>query len=343
MTTLQSTIAEYFCDWPAGASPREIGKCVAENFAIRPFEQPDGFIIYPEVCTWYGALTFAQLSGDTDLRERLIRKFDPLLTPQGRRNISPEAHVDFRVFGALPLEIYLQTKEPKYLEPGPSFADRQWERTTADGITAEARYWIDDMYMITLLQVQAFRATGDPKYVERAALTMAAYLDRLQQPNGLFLHAPDSPYYWARGDGWMAAGTAELLRALPQGHPHRERILAGYRQMMAALLRYQAGDGLWRQLLDQAEAWPETSGTGMFTFALITGVRHGWLDPATYAPAARKAWLGLVKHVEAGRVRQVCVGTPKGFSVRYYLDRPRSVGDLHGQAPVLWSASALLR
>jgi hypothetical protein len=34
---------------------------------------------------------------------------------------------------------------------------------------------------------------------------MAAYLDRLQQTNGLFFHAPDSPFYWSRGNGWVAA------------------------------------------------------------------------------------------------------------------------------------------
>ena len=114
--------------------------------------------------------------------------------------------------------------------------------------------------------------------------------------------------------------------------------------MMASLLRYQGEDGLWRQLLDEPEAWPETSGTGMFTFAMVTGVKNGWLDGKTYGPAARKAWLGLVKYIdEKGNIREVCAGTNKGFSVEYYLYRPRNVGDLHGQAPILWSASALLR
>jgi unsaturated rhamnogalacturonyl hydrolase len=51
-----------------------------------------------------------------------------------------------------------------------------------------------------------------------------------------------------------------------------------------------------------------------------------------------------VKHIDdQGNVREVCAGTNKGTSVQYYLDRPRNVGDLHGQAPILWSASALLR
>ncbi len=98
------------------------------------------------------------------------------------------------------------------------------------------------MFMITAVQVQAFRATGDRKYVDRAALAMVAYLDRLQQPNGLFFHAPDSQFYWSRGNGWMAAGSAELLRSLPEAHPARPRILEGYRRMMASLLA-DAGRG----------------------------------------------------------------------------------------------------
>jgi rhamnogalacturonyl hydrolase YesR len=333
-----------FEQWPAGTAPAEVGKRVAENFVVRPFERPTGFIIYPEVCAWYGSLTVADLSGDKDLQTRLVRKFDPLLTPEGAAHISQQSHVDFRVFGSVPLQIYLATKDQKMLDLGRSLADAQWQTTTPDGITTEARYWIDDMYMVTAVQAQAFRATGEAKYLDRAAMAMVAYLDKLQQPNGLFFHAPDSPFFWSRGNGWMAAGAAELLRVLPETHPHRARVLEGYRRMMAPLLALQGEDGLWRQLLDHPEAWPETSGTGMFTFAMVTGVKNGWLDEKTYAPAARKAWLGLVKYIdEKANVREVCAGTNKGQTVQYYLDRPRNVGDLHGQAPILWSAAALLR
>ena len=114
--------------------------------------------------------------------------------------------------------------------------------------------------------------------------------------------------------------------------------------MMASLLKYQGDDGLWRQLLDKPESWAESSGTGMFTFAMVTGVKKGWLPKKTYGPAARKAWLGLVKHIDAdANVMDVCEGTNKGFSVQYYVDRQRKTGDLHGQAAALWSAMALLR
>ena len=339
--------SKYFGNWPAGTSPEAVGKRLAENWLKRDFEFQSGkrqYVIYPEICVWYGSLTIAEETNDKDLQERLTKKFDRFLTADGAKNISQQAHVDYRVFGVVPLEIFIQSKDSRYLTLGQSFADKQWEKTTDDGITAEARYWIDDMYMITAVQVQAYRATGNKTYLDRAAKTMATYLDKLQQPNGLFFHAPDSQYYWGRGNGWQAAGMAELLRSLPKNHPQRPRILKGYKTMMESLLKYQAEDGLWRQLIDKPESWVETSGTGMFTFAMVTGVKEGWLDKKTYGPAARKAWLGLVKYIdENANVKDVCIGTNKGFSVQYYLDRERKTGDLHGQAAATWAATALLR
>ena len=338
--------SNYFSDWPAGASPKEMGRRLGENFVKRDFEYESGkrpYIIYPEACASYGVLNIAKELKDKDLTARLDKKFERFLTPRAKF-ISPNAHVDYRVIGIIPLEIYIETKDKRYLDLGLGFADRQWEKTTADGITAEARYWIDDMYMITAIQTEAYRATGDKKYIERAAKTMVAYLDKLQQPNGLFFHAPDAQFYWGRGNGWVAAGMAELLSSLPKNHPLRPRIVKGYLTMMASLLKYQRDDGLWGQLLDHPESWAETSGSGMFTFALVTGVRKGWLPKKTYGHVARRAWLGLIKHIDdKGNVSDVCEGTNKGTSIQYYMDRRRLTGDLHGQAAAMWATFALLR
>ena len=355
--TAQTNQSAHFSNWPAGTSPAEVGKRVAENFIARKFEfetkSNRQVIIYPEICGWYGSLKVAKLTGDTNLQARLVSRFEPFLTPEGDKHISRQAHVDYRVAGAVPLEIYRQTKNEKALALGLSLADAQWEKPTDDGVTHEARYWVDDIFMISAVQVQAFRATGDQKYLDHAALTAAAYLDKLQQPNGLFFHAPDSPFYWGRGNGWYAAGMAELLSELPANHPKHARIMEGYKKMMASLLQYQSENGLWRQLLDKPESWLETSSTGMFTYAMVTGVKHGWLDEKTYGPAARKAWLALVAELDSdNNVKDVCVGTNKGFQevgadlekqLAFYLARARKTGDLHGQSPILWTAAALLR
>jgi rhamnogalacturonyl hydrolase YesR len=81
----------------------------------------------------------------------------------------------------------------------------------------------------------------------------------------------------------------------------------------------------------------------MFAFAFVTDVKRGWLDAAAFGPSARKAWLALVGQIdENGDLRNVCVGTGTKNDLQYYLDRPRATGDLHGQAPLLWCASAWL-
>ena len=89
---IPSSGQNYFGNWPAGSSQREIGKRLAENWVKHDFEFQSGkrqFLIYPEACTWYGSLVTAQLLKDKDLQSRLARKFDRFLTPEGGKNISP--------------------------------------------------------------------------------------------------------------------------------------------------------------------------------------------------------------------------------------------------------------
>jgi rhamnogalacturonyl hydrolase YesR len=341
--------------WPKGCSPQEVGKRVADHFAVRPLPVAPRKIPYPEVCTWYGSLTFARLINDNQLAAKLEERFQPLFGTDSVIIPVPN-HVDNTVFGGVPFELFILTKDQKYLTMAKKIADKQWEAPQGDkvspsarryynnGLTPQTRMWIDDMYMITLVQTQAYRATGDLKYIERAANEMVVYLDSLQRPNGLFYHAPDVPFFWSRGNGWMAAGMSELLSSLPNNNPNRKRIMEGYMKMMESLLKYQAENGTWRQLIDEPESWSETSGTGMFAFAMITGVKKGWLDNKIYGTAARKAWLGLITYIdENNEIHEVCEGTNKKDDRQYYFDRKRNIGDLHGQAPILWCASALLR
>ncbi len=346
--------------WPKGTSPQEIGIRVAELFVATPHTNfnrntAPRVITYPETCTWYGALTFAKETNNKKLAQQLAQRFEPLFGSRDTLIPVPD-HVDYTVFGAVPFELFIQTKEQRYFDIGKRFADKQWgppegkrvkeesHRFYNKGLTWQTRLWIDDMFMITAVQSQAYRATGDRSYIDKAAKEMVFYLDSLQQPNGLFYHAPDVPFFWGRGDGWMAAGMSELLRSLPKDNPDRPRIMEGYKKMMATLLKYQAEDGMWRQLIDDPQSWKETSSTGMFTFAFISGVKEGWLDKKSYASAARKAWLTLITYLnDKAEISEVCEGTNKKNDRQYYLDRKRNIGDLHGQAPLLWCATALLR
>lgn len=340
-----------FTKFPPECNPEQIGLKLSERFLVSGHMSPR-LISYPEVCTWYGALRFAEVTRNRKLQDRLEARFQPLYTTESHL-LPKKNHVDFNMFGSLPLELYILTDDVKYRSLGLSYADTQWElpenatdiqKAYAErGLSWQTRMWIDDMYMITILQIKAYQATGDFKYIDRAAKEMVAYLDSIQQPNGLFYHAPDVPFYWARGNGWFAVGMAELLSKLPMSHPDHPRILRGYLRMMKTLKNHQNGQGTWYQLIDKPDSWVETSGSAMFVYALILGVKNGWLDEKEYGEAARKGWIGLVPYVNAdGDLTEVCKGTGKKNDEQYYYDRPRIVGDFHGQAPMLWCAYALI-
>jgi len=325
-------------------SPEYVAKIITNDLLSRPdfmmYQTPGvSAVHYAEVLAGYGAIKFTGITGDKKTLQKLITRYERV----ENENIQNTAnHVDANVYGVLPLEIYIQNKDRKYLEQGLKFADGQWKDPQPDGLTSQTRYWIDDIYMIGCLQVQAYRATGEIIYLERAASEIDSYIQRLQQPNGLFHHGLSAPFFWGRGNGWVAAGFAELLSVLPEKNPHYDSILTAYKKMMKTLLASQSEDGMWHQLINEPESFKETSSTAMFGFAMALGVKNRLLPKKPYTAAYIKAWNSLTEYLnENGKIREVCVGTGQSEDINYYLNRPRTTGDFHGQAPMLWFACCL--
>ena len=326
-------------------SPEEVGKLITDDLLSRSefmmYQTPEVKAVhYAEACTGFGAIKLAGYLKDIVTVRKLADRYDRVLN----ENIQNTAnHVDANVYGILPLELYIQNKEAKYLKQGIELADEQWKNPLSDGLSSQTRYWIDDIYMIGCLQVQAYRSSGNMIYLERAAMEIDSYIQKLQQPNGLFYHGINAPFFWGRGNGWVAAGLAELLSVLPESNPYYNSILTGYKKMMKSLVKYQAEDGMWRQLIDKEDSFKETSSTGMFGFAMTVGVKKGFLPDKPYHNAYIKAWNALTQYIDKdGKVHEVCVGTGQSTDINFYLTRPRITGDLHGQAPVLWFAYSLI-
>lgn len=364
-------------DFPESADPLKVGLKVSERFLSRPhsstgswyteeerakgglFNFPVGYIVYPDVCAWYGALLYSEVTSNKGLFDKLVQRAAPIVYGDEMNLIPVANHVDNNIFGVVPLEIYSVNRDERFLKLGKYMADEQFktldpteyaqldsvsEKWYDSGLSWNSRMWIDDMYMLPILQIEAYKATGDTIYIERAGKEMAAYLKELQKENGLFHHADNVPIYWGRGNGWVAAGMAEVLDKLPENSIYFEPIMNGYLKMMETLLKYQSENGMWNQIVDDPKAWPETSCTGMFAFSFIKGVKKGWLKSEKYALPARKSWVALCEYIdENGDVTDICIGTNKKNDYQYYLDRAKMTGDLHGQAPVLWCAAELLK
>ena len=362
------------CRFEDGATPAAVSAKLSEQFLSTSPDayHPSGcrgkayggneYVHYSVVSLWVNALECARLNGDTNLVSRLVAAFDPAYGDK-RGWMNDYRHVDLSIVGAIPLEIAILTGDARAKELGLRYAERQWEEPReglnwgerwydpiplaerhanwGKGYSPETRLWIDDMYMITFLQSQAYRLTGERKYIDRAGKEMCMYLEKLQRADGLFNHAPGAPFAWGRGNGWMAAAMAMNLKFLPADSEWREPILARFRKMMAALLKWQRSNGLWGQLVDDGESYDETSATAMFAYAFAEGANAGVLGDE-YMAAAKSAYAALVPRLdEHGNLPDVCVGTGWKNDRHHYLTRPKANGDPHGQAPLLWLCRAL--
>jgi rhamnogalacturonyl hydrolase YesR len=104
-------------------------------------------------------------------------------------------------------------------------------------------------------------------------------------------------------------------------------MLAAYQRHMNALLQHQDPTGAWHQVIDRPESYRELTATSMIGFALVRGLRLGWISGERYRQAAERAWYAVKTRVRPdGGLMDVCTGTGKQPDLRAYYDRAAILG-----------------
>ena len=208
--------------------------------------------------------------------------------------------------------------------------------------------WADDLYMSCPFLVRWYEYTGDRKYIDDAAHQIINMAKRLQDTDGVWYHGyfvnkhERSPYKWGRANGWAMVATVEVLSALPDHDPNRDKLLDILRKHISGIEKLQAGDGMWHQVLDHPELWEETSCSAMFAYSIARAVNRGWIAPSNMK-VARKAFEGICQHVTPnGMVNGTCQGTGIGTTLQFYKDRKRPSDDMHGPGPVMLAGAEIL-
>jgi unsaturated rhamnogalacturonyl hydrolase len=212
-------------------------------------------------------------------------------------------HADDQAAGQTYLELYLLKKNPVMIAH---------TKSTIDAMLADPKpgredwWWCDALFMAPPVLARLNAATGEKKYID--------YLNTMWWDTTDFLFDQEAKLYyrdknyigklnpngkkifWARGNGWVMAGTVRVLQYLPKNNRDRKRYVTLLQTMAASVSRLQGEDGLWRpSLFDPQEvAVPETSSSGFFCYAIAWGINHGYLERRTYLPVVKKAWQGLV-------------------------------------------------
>ena len=261
----------------------------------------------------YGAF-YAGLLALSDIAD--TPKYHEALVAIGRKyNWEPgprRYHADDQCVCQTYLDLFLEDRDPAMLAPTQTNFDYILANPATNGLrmgtpgNANRWSWCDALFMAPPAWARLSRATDDSRYLD--------FMDREWQATSDFLYDKDehlffrdSTYFdkreangkkvfWSRGNGWVMAGLARVLKVMPADYPNRPRYEKQFVEMAAKIASLQQPDGLWRPSLLNPEAYPmqETSGSGFYTFALAWGLNHGLLDIGEYSRVVSRAWPALV-------------------------------------------------
>ncbi len=340
---------------------------------LRPYYGPGSFgrWNYPLGVTLYGLLRLGQLLDDGDIKayvaahvRRCVETFDYALWDKKAHGGAASLHNllcsidsldDCGAFGALAEETalslglegtekicefisdYIEACQPR-LEGGAFYRKNQLHSFHNETV------WLDDLYMSVPFLCRRYRITGENKYLADAANQFRQYKKLLyMEDRRLMSHVYDLRHGlrngipWGRGNGWTVFSLSELLMAMPKDWPERNEMDGFFKELCAGYAARQSDDGRWRQVLDDPDAYLETSCTAMFACAFMRGVRLGLLD-GEYADRARRAVNSIIENCTdgGGNVYGVCRGSEFAFRPDYYkYELTVRDNDAHGIGIVL--------
>ena len=170
-------------------------------------------------------------------------------------------------------------------------------------------WWADGLYMVMPVMVKLHKLTNNPLYLDKL-YEYFTYANSIMYDSAAKIYFRDAKYvypkhksvngkkdFWSRGNGWVFAGLAKVLKDLPEGDAHREEYITKFTGMAKAVKAAQQPEGYWtRSLLDPTHApGPETSGTAFFTYGMLWGINNGYLDKHEYWPVVEMSWAYLTK------------------------------------------------
>lgn len=233
--------------------------------------------------------------------------------------------------------------------------------------------WLDGLYMTQpfyMAYETRFNKMGNYMDIYRQFLNVEKNMKNPE--TGLYYHAIDesremfwcdketglSKNYWLRSLGWFAMALVDTLQEMD------EQIFAEYRKLMSifqdlvdSMLKYQDEEtGMWYQVPDQGhrpENYLETSGSAMFSCAILKGVRLGYL-PERYRAYGEKGFYGIekkyLKEVDGElSLGGICLVAGLGGkdmrdgTFEYYMSEPVVENEAKGVAPFLLAYTEMIR
>lgn len=222
------------------------------------------------------------------------------------------------------------TGEEKYMEPCrraaweimeafPRTREGGFQHKTSDSLN-EQELWDDTLYMTVLFLANMGRILGEERMVQEAQYQFLLHEKYLcDRKTGLWYHGWTfreqnnfAGAFWGRGNCWVTMAIPELLDIIPCEAPVRRMLIQCLQRQVESLKVYQAENGMWHTLVDDADSYVEASATCGFAYGILKAVRDGLIDPS-YRAVAERALPAVLDCISGeGVVNQVSYGTPMG-------------------------------
>ena len=320
-------------------------------------------------------------TGDASYFQYIRKQMDFYIREDGSiRTYDVESYnIDHLTPGNIALLLYRQTGQEKYRTAAQTLRGQLngQPRTHEGGFWHKKRYpwqmWLDGLYMgepFYALYSQAFGETKNFDDIANQFIWMEKH--SRDSKTGLLYHGWDesreqqwadkttgqSPHFWGRAMGWYAMALVDVLDYFPENHPKRGELIAILQRLSDAVVKFQdPATGVWFQVVDKGSEpgnYREASASNMFAYALLKGVRLGYLN-ARFSDAGQKAYSGILRefmvqdadgswHLEKTCSVAGLGGNPyRDGSYAYYISEPVRRDDLKGAAPFILAGVELER
>jgi unsaturated rhamnogalacturonyl hydrolase len=265
---------------------------------------------------------------------------------------------DCGAMGAAVIEVYNLVGREDYREYIDKTArhimekqDRLPDGTLVRKAPHEMTLWADDLYMSVPFLARMGKLTGENKYFDDALKQVFHFTKYLWHADKeLYFHCYYSDLnrngvaHWGRCNGWVMMAQANLMNFLPEDHPQREDLKKNLERQILGIAKYQDAEGLWHQVLDKTDSYPESSCSAMFVYSIARAVNEGWIDKR-YASIAIRGWEGLKEHKITldGQLKDICIGTGIEDNIAFYYNRPARTNETHGLGAILDAGIEMIR
>ena len=232
--------------------------------------------------------------------------------------------------------------------------------------------WLDGMYMGQPFYLEYETRFNNRKNYDDIFSQFKFVIENMKNPlNGLYYHAIDtskqmfwcdkvtglSQNIWLRAIGWYSMALLDTIDKADPDCKDTQLLKDTFTDLMEAMLKYQDESGMWYQVVNYGKLEPnylETSGSSIMAYALLKGVRLGYL-PESYREYGVKAFNGVcdkyLSEDENGEMHLggIClVAGLGGKQMRsgtfdYYMSEPVVKDDAKGVGPFLLAYTEMLR